>query len=157
MIYIDRWAPTSASTPLFGQVLLPTCRRICAFPPALQVPTSPRGPSYFLLDTSTSRANLTCKRFQLQPNASGCVWRILRPPGEGYLLSVVRRLSSFTTSAPGSGARAHCDRPHFLWWPQQLTPLVKVMIAVSAGGFASLMVQVAGSPNALQCRTSRCS
>ena len=31
----------------------------------------------------------------------------------------------------------------------------RAMIAVSAGGFASLMVQFAGSPNALQCRTSR--
>ena len=38
------------------------------------------------------------------------MWQTRLPPDVDYLSSVVRRLNSFSTLAPGSGARAHCDR-----------------------------------------------
>ena len=49
---------------------------------------------------------------QKVPVTTKRIWmRVADPSSSRRRLSVI---SPFATSAPGSGARAHCDRPHFL-------------------------------------------
>ena len=66
--------PTSASTPLTGLAYQPTCRMTCASLQARQAHVFPKEPSYSRPATSLWKENNPiCTRFQLAPNASGCV------------------------------------------------------------------------------------